>query len=126
MRTLRRELIAEYGLSVDVNAYFEQDEPAVELVIHKESMRDFMYGIKSVSREVSEQLINDENLPHIQNSVTYEPITYFFDGRAGYDVQYMEGDELIADILKHYERYLSLLDSVGQELMAHEQTELAE
>ncbi|WGE62818.1 BCCT family transporter [Actinobacillus equuli subsp. haemolyticus] len=126
MRTLRRELIAEYGLSVDVNAYFEQDEPAVELVIHKESMRDFMYGIKSASREVSEQLINDENLPHIQNSVTYEPITYFFDGRAGYDVQYMEGDELIADILKHYERYLSLLDSVGQELMAHEQTELAE
>ncbi|EFX92720.1 transporter, betaine/carnitine/choline family [Actinobacillus ureae ATCC 25976] len=126
MRTLRRELIAEYGLSVDVNTYFEQNEPAVELVIHKESMRDFMYGIKSVSREVSEQLINDENLPHIQNSLTYEPITYFFDGRAGYDVQYMEGDELIADILKHYERYLSLLDSVGQALMAHEQTELAE
>ena len=126
MRTLRRELIAEYGLSVDVNTYFEQNEPAVELVIHKESMRDFMYGIKSVSREVSEQLINDENLPHIQNSLTYEPITYFFDGRAGYDVQYMEGDELIADILKHYERYLSLLDSVGQALMVHEQTELAE
>lgn len=126
MRELRRELISEYGLSVDVNSYFDQDEPAVELVIHKESMRDFMYGIKSVGREVSEQLINDENLPHIQNSMTYEPITYFFDGRVGYDVQYMQGDELIADILKHYERYLSLLDSVGQELMAHEQAELAE
>ncbi|WP_150538524.1 BCCT family transporter [Actinobacillus vicugnae] len=126
MRELRRELIAEYGLSVDVNCYFEQAEPAVELVIHKESMRDFMYGIKSVGREVSEQLINDEHLPHIQNSVTYEPIAYFFDGRVGYDVQYMQGEELIADILKHYERYLSLLDSVGQALMAHEQTELAE
>ena len=49
-------------------------------------MRDFMYGIKSVSREVSEQLINDENLPHIQHSTTYEPYTYFFDGRVGYDV----------------------------------------
>ena len=34
--------------------------------------------------------------------------------------------KLIADMLKHYERYLSLLDDVGQELMAHEQTELAE
>ena len=38
----------------------------------------------------------------------------------------MDQDELIADMLKHYERYLSLLDDVGQELMAHEQTELAE
>ncbi len=50
----------------------------------------------------------------------------FFDGRVGYDVQYMDQDELIADMLKQYERYLSLLDDVGQELMAHEQTELAE
>ena len=41
-------------------------------------------------------------------------------------MQYMDQDELIADMLKHYERYLSLLDDVGQELMAHEQTELAE
>ena len=126
MRELRQELIGKYELSVQINTLFEQDEPAVELVIQKESMRDFMYGVKSVGREVSEQLINDDNLPHIQHSMTYEPYTYFFDGRVGYDVQYMDQDELIADMLKHYERYLSLLDDVGQELMAHEQTELAE
>ena len=126
MRELRQELIGKYNLTVQVNTLFDQEEPAVELVIQKESMRDFMYGIKSVGREVSEQLINDENLPHIQHSTTYEPYTYFFDGRVGYDVQYMDQDELIADMLKQYERYLSLLDDVGQELMAHEQTELAE
>ena len=126
MRELRQELIGKYELSVQINTLFEQDEPAVELVIQKESMRDFMYGVKSVGREVSTQLINDDNLPHIQHSMTYEPYTYFFDGRVGYDVQYMDKDELIADMLKHYERYLSLLDDVGQELMAHEQTELAE
>jgi len=34
--------------------------------------------------------------------------------------------ELIADILKQYERYLNLLTNVGQELMSHQQTELAE
>ena len=126
MRELRQELIGKYELSVQINTLFEQDEPAVELVIQKESMRDFMYGVKSVGREVSTQLLNDDNLPHIQHSMTYEPYTYFFDGRVGYDVQYMDQDELIADMLKHYERYLSLLDDVGQELMAHEQTELAE
>ena len=126
MRELRQELIGKYELSVQINTLFDQDEPAVELVIQKDLMRDFMYGVKSVGREVSEQLINDDNLPHIQHSMTYEPYTYFFDGRVGYDVQYMDQDELIADMLKHYERYLSLLDDVGQELMAHEQTELAE
>ena len=126
MRELRQELISKYDLSVQINTLFDQDEPAVELVIQKELMRDFMYGVKSIGREVSEQLINDDNLPHIQHSMTYEPYTYFFDGRVGYDVQYMDQDELIADMLKHYERYLSLLDDVGQELMVHEQTELAE
>ena len=126
MRELRQELISKYDLSVQINTLFDQDEPAVELVIQKELMRDFMYGVKSIGREVSEQLINDDNLPHIQHSMTYEPYAYFFDGRVGYDVQYMDQDELIADMLKHYERYLSLLDDVGQELMAHEQTELAE
>ena len=126
MRELRQELIGKYDLSVQINTLFDQDEPAVELVIQKHLMRDFMYGVKSIGREVSEQLINDDNLPHIQHSMTYEPYTYFFDGRVGYDVQYMDQDELIADMLKHYERYLSLLDDVGQELMAHEQTELAE
>ena len=126
MRELRQELIGKYDLSLQINTLFDQDEPAVELVIQKDLMRDFMYGVKSIGREVSEQLINDDNLPHIQHSMTYEPYTYFFDGRVGYDVQYMDQDELIADMLKHYERYLSLLDDVGQELMAHEQTELAE
>ena len=126
MRELRQELTSKYGLTVQVNSLFDQPEPAVELVIQKESLRDFMYGIRSVKREVSEQLINDEHLPHIQHSVTYEPYTYFFDGRIGYDVQYMDHNELIADMLKQYERYLSLLGGVGQELMSHEQTDLAE
>ena len=38
----------------------------------------------------------------------------------------MNRRELIADILKQYERYLNLLTNVGQELMSHQQTELAE
>ena len=57
MRELRQELTGKYNLSVEINTLFEQEEPALELVIHKESMRDFMYGIKSVGREVSEQLM---------------------------------------------------------------------
>lgn len=127
MRELRQELIGVHNLNVEVISFFDEENTAVEIHIKKESMRDFIYGIKAVSKEVAEQLVNDDHLPHIQHGVTYEPITYFFDGREGYDVQYMSKNELIADILKQYERYLSLLaDDVGQELMSHEQTELAE
>ena len=126
MRELGEELSDKYSLSVDIQTHFDREEPAVEFTIHKESLRDFMYGIKTIKREVSEQLIKDGHLPHIRHNVTYEPYTYFFDGRSGYDVQYMNRRELIADILKQYERYLNLLTDVGQELMSHQQTELAE
>ncbi|WP_410683580.1 BCCT family transporter [Avibacterium paragallinarum] len=126
MRELRQELVNVHNLNVEVAQALDSDEPNVELIIKKESMRDFMYGVKSVSHEIASQLVDDENLPHIQHSVTYQPMTYFADGRTGYDVQYMTRNELIADILRQYERYLSLLEDVGQELMSHEQTELAE
>ena len=126
MRELSEELSDKYSLSVDIQTHFDREEPAVEFTIHKESLRDFMYGIKTIKREVSEQLIKDGHLPHIRHNTTYEPYTYFFDGRSGYDVQYMNRRELIADILKQYERYLNLLTNVGQELMSHQQTELAE
>ncbi|MCI4053577.1 hypothetical protein MM710_35810, partial [Klebsiella pneumoniae] len=62
MHELQRELSEEYGLSVRVDKMFHQDEPAIEFVIRKETMRDFMYGIKSVGQDVSDQLINDGNL----------------------------------------------------------------
>ena len=50
MRELRQELIGKYDLSVQINTLFDQDEPAVELVIQKDLMRDFMYGVKSIGR----------------------------------------------------------------------------
>ena len=84
------------------------------------------YGIKSVKREITDQLIREDSLPHFKYAATFIPLTYFSDGRDGYDVQYMTQKELIADMLKQYERYLNLLAGVGQELMGHEQVELAE
>ena len=92
----------------------------------KGTVRDFVYGIKSVKREITDQLIREDGLPHFKYAATFIPLTYFSDGRDGYDVQYMTQKELIADMLKQYERYLNLLAGVGQELMGHEQVELAE
>lgn len=126
MRELRDELKNRYDLDVEIIPLFEAPEPAIELVIHQQSLRDFSYGVRSVQRQVAESLVEDEQLPHIQSTITYDPITYFFDGRAGYNIHYMTHDELISDILKNYERYLSLMGDVGQQIMAHDQSRLAE
>lgn len=126
MRELSMEMSQGYGLSAEVNTALTDTEPSLELVIKKSTIRDFVYGIKSVRYEIAEQLVQESKLPHIRRNTSYAPVTYFSDGRTGYDVQYMTREELIADILKNYERYLSLMENVGQELMAHEQSELAE
>ncbi|PJO79305.1 BCCT family transporter [Neisseria brasiliensis] len=127
MRELSMEMNKGYGLTVQVNTEaLNDEEPSIELVIEKSTMRNFVYGIKSVRYDIAEQLVQESNLPHIRSNTTYAPVTYFSDGRTGYDVQYMSREELIADMLKNYERYLSLMEDVGQEIMSHEQTELAE
>lgn len=126
MRELRQELMEKYDLKVTINSLFDQDEPAIELSIAQGSMRDFKYGIRSVKQKVAENLVHDTSLPHIQTTETYQPLTYFFDGRQGYEVHYMTKNELISDILKHYERYLSLMSDVAQDIMAHDETHLAE
>ncbi|MCP1659967.1 choline/glycine/proline betaine transport protein [Neisseria perflava] len=126
MRTLSLEMEKTYSLPVHINVMLDQENPALEFVVEKDTVRNFVYGIRSVRHEIAGQLINEQTLPHIRRPVTYAPMTYFSDGRSGYDVQYMTREELVADILKQYERYLSLLENVGQELMAHEQSELAE
>ena len=126
MQELKDELTEKYNMDVEIRCLLQQDEPSVELVVHKGTVRDFVYGIKSVKREITDQLIREDSLPHFKYAATFIPLTYFSDGRDGYDVQYMTQKELIADMLKQYERYLNLLAGVGQELMGHEQVELAE
>lgn len=127
MRELEQELIQVHSLNVEIARQLNHpDKPFVEIRIKKESMRDFMYGIRLESTTVHADLVADSQLPSYQETTSYYPCSYFFDGRQGYDVQYMNKDELIADILKQYERYLSLLAHVGTEILAHEPTELAE
>lgn len=128
MRELRQEMVNVHNLEVEIVENLTDDDTAnfVEIIIKKGLMRDFTYGIKSVPHDVSRKLIKDKGLPHIQFDQTYLPMTYFSDGRTGYDVQYMTRTDIIGDILRQYERYLHMMNEVGQELLVHEQTELAE
>ena len=59
---------------------------------------------------------------HILNQVPrrliiiYIPKTYFGDNRLGYNIEYFTQREIIADVLKQYERFLELSSEVKNEI----------
>ena len=80
----------------------------VRLSIHTPEMRDFVYGVRPVKRKLPGFMLTEvtDESENVRRHVV-EPITFFEDGRQGYDIQYLRQAELIADILRNYERYLS-------------------
>ncbi len=95
---------------------FNASQSKIELVIAYDSLMNFKYGVKAQSKIISEYLINEENTPDIGTGSIYIPVTYFNDGRKGYDIQYFTKEEIISDILKQYERFLSILADQSNEL----------
>ena len=85
------------------------DAGTVRLVISVAQLRDFVYGVRPVQRKLPGFMLTEvtDDQENVRRHVV-EPITFFADGREGYDIQYLRQEELIADILRNYERYLSL------------------
>ena len=79
-------------------------------------MRDFVYGVKAVRRAVPVFIVR-EAARDVERSHVSEPITFFADGRPGYDIQYLRPEEIIVDILRHYERYRSVMADRRTELL---------
>ncbi|WP_236586066.1 hypothetical protein [Sphingobacterium multivorum] len=65
---------------------------------------------------VSDYVVEEENLPDIADKKTYFPKSYFGDAREGYDIQYFTKNELISDVLKHYERFLEIISEEKNEM----------
>lgn len=113
-----QELIAELelkGIQASMTDY-DAGKSKIELVIAYDSLMNFKYGVKAQPQTISEYLITEENTPDVDNATVYLPVTYFNDGRKGYDIQYFTKEEVISDILKQYERFLSILADQSNEL----------
>lgn len=111
--TLKGEF-EQNGITAKVETY---DNPVrLELAISHDVVNDFIYGVKSEKRVVSTFLVNDENLPDLESKTTYFPKTYFGDSREGYDVQYFTMNELISDVLKHYDRFVNIVAEEANEM----------
>lgn len=102
------------GILAEIN--YVADDLKVDLEIRHDVVNNFVYGVQAHKRIVSEYMVEDANLPDLDSNVTYFPKTYFGDSREGYDVQYFTKNELISDVLKHYDRFLKIIAEESNEM----------
>ena len=114
MHDVAREL-GQRGVAATVH---EDDAGAgvVRLTIPDADMRDFVYGVKTVSRAVPVFMVR-EAARQSERSQVFEPTTFFEDGRQGYDIEYLRREEIIVDILRHYERHRAVLADKRAQLL---------
>lgn len=93
------------------------DNPlGVALTIKHELIEDFVYGVQPQSKTISSFVVNEDNVPDVTGNKKYTPRTYFADNRPGYSIEYFTQNEIIADVLKQYERFLELSSEVKNEI----------
>ncbi len=109
-----KEEFALNGITAEIKRI--PDSSQINLEIHHDVVNNFVYGVMSQKRIVSEYMVNDDNLPNLESNLTYFPKTYFGDSREGYDVQYFTKNELISDLLKHYDRFLKIVAEESNEM----------
>lgn len=95
--------------------YFENPQK-LEMEIKHDMINNFIYGVKTESKIVSDYLLSEENLPDLENNKTFYPKSYFGDDRQGYDVHIFTKNELISDVLKHYERFIEIISEEKNEM----------
>lgn len=105
---------SDNGIEVKMN--YGENPTKIEIEIHHGVVNNFIYGVKNQKKTVSEYVMNEENLPDLENNTTHYPKSYFGDTREGYDVQYFTKNELISDVLKHYERFLEIISEEKNEM----------
>jgi choline/glycine/proline betaine transport protein len=103
-----KEVRAELERS-NVAAVVDHDDAdgSVKITIPTEGIRNFVYGARPVQRALPSFMVREVARSNDKREHVVEPITFFEDGRQGYDIHYLRDEEIIADILRHYERYLT-------------------
>lgn len=109
------------GIHPNVNVKDRPDK-SVEIVIQHEALLDFVYGVRAQPKTVSDYLVEEKNAPHIETNRIFIPVTYFGDDRPGYDIQYFTQQEIISDVMKQYERFLSLTSDKQNDLYISSET----
>ncbi len=111
------DLQAEFKDNRIESKIHELDKPnRIAIEIRHDLINNFIYGVKNQFKVVSDYVVEEENLPDLADKKTYFPKSYFGDAREGYDIQYFTKNELISDVLKHYERFLEIISEEKNEM----------
>jgi len=111
------ELKAEFGQNgIEAKVQLLDSPRRMQIEIRHDVVNNFIYGVKNQLKVVSDYVMEEENLPDLDDKKTYFPKSYFGDAREGYDVQYFTKNELISDVLKHYERFLEIISEEKNEM----------
>lgn len=97
-----------------------KDKLSIELLIENDKVLNFRYGVLAEPQNMSDYFLNEDNMPHVEQDNVYIPVTYFNDGRKGNNIQYMTKEEIIADVLKEYERFMTLISDNKNEIIIRE------
>ena len=109
-----QEEFAKNDVEAKINTY--EKPHRIEIEIKYDVVNNFLYGVKGESRVISDYLLNEENLPDMEGNQSFFPKSYFGDEREGYDVQLFTKNELISDVLKHYERFIEIISEERNEM----------
>ncbi len=111
------ELAAEFNTS-QVRASVDKPQVAEEIsiTIKHDSIENFTYGVRCQRKMISTFLVDEKNIPGVRNTQAYIPETFFGDNRPGYTIEYFTQREVIADVLKQYERFLELSSEIKNEI----------
>lgn len=102
-----------------VDAHVRRDDnDAVRVTVPAAAQRDFVYGVRVSHKSAPTFLMREAAEPEPRRPHAYKIVTFFADGRLGYDIDYLHGDELIADVLRQYERYMSLAADTRTHLLS--------
>lgn len=110
---LEKEFVGK-GIEAKIKTFDNPKRRQIE--IQYDTVNNFIYGVKKRKYTVSEFLLDEENLPDLEGDKKIYPEAYFGDTRQGYNVEYFTKNELISDVLKHYERYLKIVSKKKNEL----------
>lgn len=105
---------AENGIVANIN--FKENPAKIEIEIKYNIVNNFVYGVETTAKKVSNFLVDEVNLPDVQQEGAYFPKAYFGDTRESYDIQYFTKNELISDVLKHYDRFLDISSEQKNEM----------
>lgn len=98
------------------DAEVKEDDDSIWLVASSENMRDFVYGVQKKSSNIPAFVLSSIGSNPAKQRRAWRAMTWFFDGRRGYNIFGYSKEQVIADVLDQLEIYRQILREPEAEL----------